>query len=150
MQEPEQPPAQPLRTTREYFTWKTSMTQCAGCHTSINPAGYAFEAFDAIGQFRSLEADAPVDASGTLRLPDGEIVFAGARELVTELAERSRVRACYAKNWLQYAYARNETGLDLRTLATLAKGLASDNFGARDVLVNMTQSAAFSHLPIRE
>jgi hypothetical protein len=150
MQEPEQPPAQPLRTTREYFTWKTSMTQCASCHTFINPVGYAFEAFDAIGQFRSVEADAPVDASGTLRLPDGDIVFDGARQLVTELAERSRVRACYAKNWLQYAYARNETGLDLRTLATLAKGLATDNFGARDVMVGMTQSAAFSHLPIRE
>ncbi len=150
MQEPEQPSAQPLRTTREYFTWKTSMSQCATCHTVINPVGFAFEKFDAIGQLRSLEADAPVDASGTLGLPDGDIVFDGARELVTELAERSRVRACYAKNWLQYAYARKETALDLRTLASLAKGLATDAFGARDVLVSMTQSAAFSHLPIRE
>jgi hypothetical protein len=150
MQEPEQPSAQPLRTTREYFTWKTSMPQCATCHTVINPVGFAFEKFDAIGQLRSLESDAPVDASGTLSLPDGDIVFDGARELVTELAERSRVRACYAKNWLQYAYARNETAQDLRTLATLAKGLATDTFGARDVMVSMTQSAAFSHLPTRE
>ena len=126
------------------------MTQCATCHTVINPVGFAFEAFDAIGQFRSVESDAPVDASGTLRLPEGDIVFDGARQLVTELAQRSRVRACYAKNWLQYGYARKETGLDLRTLATLAKGLATDNFGARDVLVSMTQSPAFSHLPIRE
>ncbi len=47
-------------------------------------------------------------------------------------------------------YARNETGLDLRTLATPAKGLATDDFGARDVMVSMTQSAAFSHLPSRE
>jgi hypothetical protein len=150
MQEPEQAPAQPLRTTREYFTWKTSMTQCAACHTLINPVGYGFEAFDAIGQFRSVEADAPIDASGTLRLPDGDIVFNGARELVTQLAELSRVRACYAKNWLQYAYARKETGQDLRTLATLVKGLATDDFGARDVMVGITQSAAFSHLPSRE
>ena len=150
MQEPAEPPAQPLRTTREYFTWKTSMTQCAGCHTLINPVGYAFEAFDAIGQFRTVEADAPVDASGTLRLPGGEIVFDGARQLAAQLAESSRVRGCYAKNWLQYAYARNETGLDLRTLATIAKGLATDDFGARDVMVSVTQSAAFSHLPIRE
>lgn len=150
MQEPEQPPAQPLRTTREYFAWKTSMSQCATCHTLINPVGYAFETFDAVGQFRSVESDAPVDASGTLRLPDGDIVFDGARELAAELAERSRIRACYAKNWLQYAYARSETGLDLRTLATVAKGLAADDFGARDVMVSMTQSAAFSHLPSRE
>lgn len=35
MQEPEQPSAQPLRTTGEYFAWKTSMPQCASCHTVI-------------------------------------------------------------------------------------------------------------------
>jgi len=151
MQEPEQPSAQPLRTTREYFTWKTSMAQCAGCHHGlINPVGFAFEKFDAIGQFRSAEEGTPVDASGTLTLPDKEIVFDGARQLVTQLAELSRVRACYAKNWLQYGYARNETALDLRTLATVTKELARDDYGVRDLMVALTQSAAFSHLPARE
>jgi hypothetical protein len=151
MQEPAQPSAQPLRTTREYFAWKTSMAQCAGCHHGlINPVGFAFEKFDAIGQFRSVESDTPVDASGKLNLADGELVFDGARQLVTKLAELSRVRACYAKNWLQYGYSRGETALDLRTLATVTKELARDDYGVRDLMVTLTQSAAFSHLPARE
>ena len=150
MQEPAQAPAQPLRTTREYFTWKTSMTQCAGCHTRINPVGFAFEKFDAIGQFRTLDSDAPVDASGMLALPEGNIEFDGARQLVTELVGLSSVRACYAKNWLQYAYSRGETPLDLRTLALAARELVRDDYGVRDLMVALTQSAAFSHLPVRE
>ena len=31
----------------------TSDTGCSGCHSRINPAGYALEAFDAIGQHRT-------------------------------------------------------------------------------------------------
>jgi hypothetical protein len=151
MQEPAQPSAEPLRTTREYFTWKTSMAQCAGCHHGlINPVGFAFEKFDAIGQFRSVESDTPVDASGKLNLSEGELEFDGARQLVTQLAELSRVRACYAKNWLQYGYSRSETALDLRTLATVTKELARDDYGVRDLMVALTTSAAFSHLPARE
>jgi hypothetical protein len=150
MQEPAQSPAQPLRTTREYFTWKTSMTQCAGCHTQINPVGFAFEKFDSIGQFRAAEGDAAVDATGTLALPDSSLSFDGARQLVSELAALPSVRACYAKNWLQYAYSRSETPLDLRTLALAARELARDDYGVRDLMVALTQSAAFSHLPVRE
>jgi hypothetical protein len=150
MQEPAQPPAQPLRTTREYFTWKTSMAQCAGCHTRINPVGFGFEKFDSIGQFRTAEGDAAVDATGTLALPDSKLTFEGARQLITELAGLPSVRACYAKNWLQYAYSRSETPLDLRTLALAARELARDDYGVRDLMVALTQSAAFSHLPVRD
>lgn len=150
MQEPATPSAQPLRTTREYFAWKTSMTQCAGCHGVINPVGFAFEKYDAIGQLRSVEGDAPIDATGTLALPDGNIAFDGARKLITDLAGFSSVRACYAKNWLEYAYARSQTPLDLRTVALLTRELARNDYGVRDVMVALTQSAAFSHLPARE
>jgi hypothetical protein len=150
MQEPAEPPAEPLRTTRDYFTWKTSMSRCAGCHTLINPVGFAFESFDAIGQLRTEEDGAPIDASGTLSLAEGDHEFGGTRELVTHLAGLPSVRACYAKNWLEYAYSRSETPLDMRTLALAARELARDDYGVRDLMVALTQSAAFSHLPVRE
>jgi hypothetical protein len=150
MQEPAEAPAEPLRTTRDYFTWKTSMSRCAGCHTLINPVGFAFESYDAIGQLRTVEEGAPIDATGTLSLAEGEHEFGGARELVTHLAGLSSVRACYAKNWLEYAYSRSQTPLDLRTVAVATRELARDDYGVRDLMVALTQSAAFSHLPVRE
>src|SRR5262249_25147462 len=42
---------------------------CAACHTPIDPLGFALENFDAIGGWRRTEANARIDASGSL--PDG-------------------------------------------------------------------------------
>ena len=39
---------------------------CASCHRVIDPIGFAFENFDAIGQWRDTDAGLPIDASGTL------------------------------------------------------------------------------------
>ncbi|HLV23093.1 MAG TPA: DUF1592 domain-containing protein [Polyangiaceae bacterium] len=148
MQEPDSPPAAELRTTRDYFSWKTSMPACAGCHLRINPAGFAFERFDGIGRLRSEENGAPIDATGTLELGQNmPMEFQGARELLQTLSTLDQVRACYAKNWLQYAYGRRETQQDLRTLGILARDLSAADFGVADLLIAMTARPAFSHLP---
>ena len=39
---------------------------CAGCHSPMDPLGFALENFDAIGRWRTEDAGTPVDASGTL------------------------------------------------------------------------------------
>lgn len=139
------PPDVPPVTTRDMFAWKTSMDACTSCHRIINPVGFAFESFDAIGRFRVEENGAPVDASGTALFP-APFDFADTREFVTQLAEFPETRACYAKNWLEYAYARPETPEDAHTLATLAEGFEGDPFGARDVLLTLTRSAAFTRI----
>jgi hypothetical protein len=42
---------------------------CAGCHKVMDPLGFALENFDGIGRWRTTDAKAPIDPSGTL--PDG-------------------------------------------------------------------------------
>src|SRR5581483_4147686 len=42
---------------------------CASCHERIDPLGFGLENFDAVGRWRDMDADQPVDASGSL--PDG-------------------------------------------------------------------------------
>jgi len=39
---------------------------CASCHSRMDPLGFALENFDAIGQWRTIDGVAPVDASGVL------------------------------------------------------------------------------------
>jgi hypothetical protein len=141
------PPTTPPVTTRDMFAWKTSMDTCMTCHSLLNPPGFAFEAFDAIGRHRTEEGGAPVDPSGTSLYPMS-FSFTDAADFVTQIAELPEARTCYAKNWLRFAYARAESDQDQQTLETLATGLTSDAFGARDVLLTLTQSAAFSHLPL--
>jgi hypothetical protein len=147
MKEPDAPAPEGMKTTRDFFAWKTSMPECATCHSIINPVGFGFEQFDGIGRFRSSENDAPVDSSGTVRIGAHELDFESARELVTALAELGQVRACYAKNWLAYFYGREETEGDLRILARTTQNLRGGGYGVRDLLAEVTAGAAFTHLP---
>lgn len=139
------PPAQTPVTTRDLFTWKTSMTECSGCHQLINPVGFAFEEFDAVGRHRTEENGAPVDASGQLSAPV-TLAFTGAKELSAQLATLPETASCYATNWLEYAYGRPVTSADARTLADLASGLRAPGFGAKSTLERLARSAAFTHI----
>ncbi len=147
MQEPEQSPAEPILTTRQYFEWKTSMSACAGCHRAINPTGFAFEQFDGLGNLRTSEKGAPIDASGSVSIGDHTLTFANARELLAGLAELDQVRACYAKNWLQFAYGRAETRGDLRALGLATRDMKDASFSLGDLSISLTERLAFSHLP---
>jgi hypothetical protein len=137
----------PIVTTRDFFTWKTSMAECRGCHYQINPAGFAFEDFDAIGRHRTQEAGAPVDASGVLELMMDDLSFEGGKEFSAQIAARPEAQACYAQNWLRYLWGRADTDADLRTLTSIRQGLATANYGVRELLLDITASAAFLHLP---
>lgn len=147
MQQPETQPATEIRTTRDYFTWKTSLPACVGCHSLINPTGFAFEHFDGLGQWRDTDRDAPVDAAGTLHLGMKDLTFSDASQLLQELSEEPQVKACYAKNWLQFAYGRAEDAADSRALGLAAQHLQAGNFSIRDLAVALTERPAFNHLP---
>ena len=43
---------------------------CANCHAKMDPIGFAFENFNAVGAFRNKDGEFPIDPSGTL--PDGK------------------------------------------------------------------------------
>lgn len=148
-QQPATEPATPIRTTRDYFAWKTSLPACTGCHGLINPTGFAFEEFDGLGQWRAEDRGAPVDATGKLQIGGKELAFNGASELLQELANEPQVQACYAKNWLQFAYGRREDQSDSRALGLAAQHLRAGNFSIRDLAVALTERPAFNHLPAK-
>ena len=51
-------------TTRERVSLQTKPQACQTCHATINPLGFAFENFDAVGRYRTTEQGKPIDASG--------------------------------------------------------------------------------------
>jgi hypothetical protein len=70
---------------RERLQQHRANPACAGCHSLIDPAGFALENFDAVGRWRTLEEGQPVDASGGL--PDGSR-FIGVAGLEDALLKR--------------------------------------------------------------
>ena len=63
--------------------------ECAACHDTINPVGFAFEHYDALGIFRTTEqiSGLPIDARGALaRTGDADGPVSDALELSERLA----------------------------------------------------------------
>jgi hypothetical protein len=111
-----------IKTTRQQIDALTSAAACVGCHKQINPPGFAFEQFDAIGQARTMDNGTPVDVSGSTNIDGQDVSFVGAEQLVQALAVSAEVRACYVGKWLEYAYGRTKTAADTATQAALAEG----------------------------
>lgn len=60
-------PFDPSKPTRERFAAHSANEACAACHQFIDEVGFAFENYDAVGSYRTAEANgASVDASGTI------------------------------------------------------------------------------------
>ena len=90
-------------TNRERTAAATASPACASCHRRINPPGFAFEHYDALGAWRARDNGQPVDASGSLALPGGETLTFADGDFVHQLAASDRVRDCYALHWTRTA-----------------------------------------------
>jgi hypothetical protein len=73
---------QPLRRRMEEFV---KAPACGSCHRVMDPIGFAFENFDAIGQWRDTDAGLPIDASGTL---SDDTPFTGPADFKLALLQR--------------------------------------------------------------
>jgi hypothetical protein len=132
-----------LRSVREDVIARTMVEGCAACHGIINPTGFAFEHYDAIGQWQDVEVGSgkTIDSSGEL-VGDSAGSVADGLELSAKLASSPDVRACFAERWVTRAIGNVEGDPD----ECLQRDVI-DNFAQtgdmRELLVSMVLSNAF-------
>jgi len=145
---PNVPPAKPATaggTTRQRFT-EHDQNECAkGCHMLMDPIGYAFEHYDGIGRYRTMDNGQPVDSTGTLNIDGADKSFADALELTKILSTSDTVRSCFAKQWFRFAVGRNETDADAASLASIATAFATNQFDMRDLAPAIAASRSFRY-----
>ena len=88
---------------RERLEIHRSKPECATCHSKMDPIGFAFENFDAIGAWRDLDGNFPIDASG--ELPDGR-QFDGAKSLISLLKGEETFIRTITEKMLTFALGR--------------------------------------------
>ncbi|MEO0326303.1 MAG: DUF1588 domain-containing protein, partial [Myxococcota bacterium] len=138
----ELPPASPeARTNRQRVEAHTSPEGCQRCHADINPVGFAFESFDAVGRWRTTDNGEPVDTE--VRVPfraARDIEVDGPVAMAEALAERPEAHRCYATWWLRYARGRSETPEEACALDALGEASRSEDLGALDLLERLAKS----------
>src|SRR5690606_11598740 len=100
-------------TVRENVELRTGDTECQTCHAAINPLGFAFEGYDAIGrvQVEEVTSGLPVDTRATIIATDVDGEYAGAVALSEALAQSEQVRSCFAQRWASAAFGTH-AGID--------------------------------------
>ncbi|WP_437636942.1 DUF1592 domain-containing protein [Sorangium sp. So ce854] len=142
---PEPPMVDPTKTTREQFSQHVSDAGCRSCHALLDPIGFGFEHYDALGRWRATENGLPVDASGELTQTDIDGPFDGAVELAHRLAESEQVRACVVKQWFRFGYGRAEQSEDACSLSQATQAFEASGHNIKALLVALTQTDAFRY-----
>jgi hypothetical protein len=136
--------SEPIETTREEIELLTGQDMCIGCHTQINPPGFAFENFDAVGGIRQMEGGVNVDTTGQMELDGNVVSFGNAVQLVDAVAASSEAQACYVAKWLEFSYGRRFASTD----QAVRDALAAERLGATAIAARVTTTPAFvSRLP---
>lgn len=135
------------QTNRARVEQSTSVQPCATCHeTFINPLGFAFENYDAIGKWRDTDNGQAVDASDTYSIDGTDVAYANAVELSSILADSQVLHACYAKKWLEYVLGRPPADEEKETLIEVAE-TSKNSPSLRALLSSLTTLDTFRARP---
>lgn len=145
---PPPPTVDPTKTTREQYVQHEEDPACAACHQWMDPLGFGFEHFDALGRYRAEQNGLPIDATGEINFIDEVGIdgpFDGAVELAERLSQSERVRECVSTQWFRYAYGRTETEADACTMDLVNQRFADSGYDIKELLVALTQTDAFRY-----
>ena len=145
-------PAPDGQTNREVVEDLTEVegTVCASCHTTIiNPFGFPFENFDALGRVRSSDNGLPLDTTAEAKIGDGFQMVTDALELTDALADADVVHSCYADHWVQFAFGKATTDGDAGLVARLGKASAEGG-SIRTLISELVTSPAFLNRAMEE
>jgi len=154
---PEITEAQP-QTNRERLREHVTNPSCSTCHNLIDPIGFGFEKFDAVGarreKFKLLffgenEEGGRRAAPKTIELEirtDGYVAgipdskFSSPRELGAVLARSSQCQECLVKQYFRYTFGRIETQADRSLIRQALEDFRKSQFRFKELIISLVRS----------
>ena len=129
-------------TLREQFVKHRQDPTCASCHKVMDPIGFAFENYDAIGRYRTKDNGILIDASG--KLETGE-PFKNATDLRRILLNQKReyFARCITEKMLTYALGRGLEYYDKRTIDGIVARLKKNDYRFNELVQGVVTSLPF-------
>jgi hypothetical protein len=131
------------KTVRARLEAHRQKASCNMCHGVIDPTGLALENFDAIGTWRTTDAQAkaPIDASTVL--PNG-VAIDGVVELRTQLVARpSTFVTALTERLMMYAINRKLEHFDMPQVRSIVRTAANDRYTLSSIVLGIVNSDAF-------
>lgn len=138
---PPAPDPGPGETERERLERHRLDPSCASCHDLIDPLGFGFEHYDALGAWRDDIEGEPADDLG--QLPDGRS-FEGVVELAELLASGDEFPTCATRKVMTYALGRAVTDADACVVSAIGSDTVTADAKLSDLLWAVVTSDAFA------
>ena len=146
-------------TNRERLAMHTTNQMCVGCHNLIDPVGFGFEKFDAIGMRREKHklsffqpgasvaarraapktVDLEIDTKGWVAGIE-KSTFASPRELGELLARTPQCQECVVKQVFRYMAGRQDGPADRTMIAGALAAFRESGFRFRELMVFLVKS----------
>lgn len=129
-------------TLRQRMVQHRENPNCATCHARMDPIGFGFENFNAIGGWREKDGTFAIE-------PDGEFVsgekFKGPEDLKTILtgAKREDFLRCLAEKTLTYALGRGLEFYDTCAIEQVKSALVAGNYRFSALVLGVVKSVPF-------
>jgi hypothetical protein len=130
------------KTVRAQLELHRKNQPCAGCHSVIDPPGFALENFNSVGQWRNTDADgAPLDAAGILA--DGSKVNGPAALREAILSRPDAFVTVVTEKMLTYALGRGLEPSDMPVVRRIVKKAAQNEYRLSSIVMGIVESAPF-------
>lgn len=128
-----------FKTARQRLKVHMENPACAGCHALTDPIGLAMENYDAIGDFRTHENGALINAAGTF---NGK-PYTGLIGLSRLLRDSEEAPSCLVQRAYEYGVGREAAAGDARWLEYSTRRFAADQYRLPALMRFMATSDAF-------
>jgi len=133
------PPTSPKATIRQKLAAHAQNASCAACHRGIDPLGFAFDQYDAIGQWRTRERveagtgeDPLIDPAGVM--PDGRPFTDSNHFKQLLVKDRDKFLRAFIEQLCTYSLRRVLTVDDQDDVQSIAEEAKNKQYGVRDIV----------------
>ena len=130
-----------VQTMRQRLAEHRANPACSGCHRLMDPIGFALENYDAVGRWRVVDANVPIDSSGTMF--DGT-TFDGVPGLQTAILRHSDLFVTtMAEKLLTFATGRGVEYYDAPAIRKIVKDAAPGDYRFSSLILGVVNSMPF-------
>jgi hypothetical protein len=139
----QRPGGGPETTTRQRYEAHARDPFCRVCHQLMDPLGFGFEQFDAVGRYRTEESGQPIDSRGEVLMTDVDGPFTGPAELAPRLLASAQFRHCFVEQLFRFAEGRSVEGADRHELDFLASSFEQAEHRIDELFVRLVRRPVF-------
>ena len=126
---------------RERLALHRANMPCAGCHRLMDPVGFSLENYDAVGRWRTIEEEKPIDSTGGL--PDGS-TFEGVAGLQKAVLSRPELFvSTFTEKLLTYALGRGVEYYDAPAVRNIVADARTKDYRFSSVILGIVNSTPF-------